>query len=567
MSFGNPSALWLLGLGVPILLLHFYRGRIRKLPVPTLMFWEQVLVEEERRTAIQRLRHYASLLLNLAALVVLTSAVADPRIGQPKRIAVILDDTASMGTVEADGRTRLETALERARGVVRSLARGDRVSVHGRIPFTEDLERVARGLEVPPLARRADAGARVRAVLASGEDVTAVLFTDRVPEGLQDERVRVVRVGSVRRNAGWISGVPVRRAGEKKVTLSLEAANFSDARADREAVLFFEGRELERRKLGFAPGERRAVEWVLDPSRFPGAGLEEGGGVRVTLEPADALPLDDSACFVVPPLRPPLVIVFHPGRPNTFLMRALHAMAAEGLVHHEVGEAPAARYPAVRAGLGEGSIAVFDRSAPQEPPGRGGILIFGAPGKGTVVERPSIADWDRRAPPNRWVDYSGLGVRRSRILQGRPLLSAVEGPLATWSSGGGRAVVEFGFTLEDTNPMHLAFPMVLFNFVEWAAFRGTRTFAAQHLAGEPLDGQPAAPGFVRVGPEGDEELVAVNVFDAAESDLREPSDAPEPPPEPSPAPWHARIPYAVVAAAAGILLLLVEWWLFHRGLI
>ena len=56
MTFDNPSGLWLLTLGIPILVFHFYKGRIRKMPVPMLLFWEQVIVEEERRTALKRLR-------------------------------------------------------------------------------------------------------------------------------------------------------------------------------------------------------------------------------------------------------------------------------------------------------------------------------------------------------------------------------------------------------------------------------------------------------------------------------------------------------------------------------
>ena len=65
MSFEHPQDLWLLSLALPILAFHFYRGRVRRMPVPTLLFWEQVLIEEERRTALRRLRHVASLLLNL----------------------------------------------------------------------------------------------------------------------------------------------------------------------------------------------------------------------------------------------------------------------------------------------------------------------------------------------------------------------------------------------------------------------------------------------------------------------------------------------------------------------
>ena len=100
MNFDNPSGLWLLSLGVPILAFHFYKGRIRKMPVPMLLFWEQVIVEEERRTALKRLRHWASLLVVLAALVLLTSAVSGPNVKgftRPRmRYALLLDNTPGM---------------------------------------------------------------------------------------------------------------------------------------------------------------------------------------------------------------------------------------------------------------------------------------------------------------------------------------------------------------------------------------------------------------------------------------------------------------------------------------
>jgi hypothetical protein len=70
---------------------------------------------------------------------------------------------------------------------------------------------------------------------------------------------------------------------------------------------------------------------------------------------------------------------------------------------------------------------------------------------------------------------------------------------------------------------------------------------------------------VRIGAAGRAEWTAVNLFDPEESDLRERPEPAAVPGLPPPAPWHARIPYAVLAAAAVLALLLVEWWLFHRG--
>ncbi len=608
MSFDNPAGLWLLALGLPILAFHFYKGRLRRMPVPTLLFWEQALVEEERRTALRRLRHWASLLLNLAALLVLTSAVAGPEVKgvtRPKaRYAVLIDNGPRMGALEADGRTRLAAAVDLARAFIRSLGHGDRVSVHDlagmRMPFTADLEEAAG--RIPPLgpAPRGDFRDRVLAALAAGEDVTGVLFTDAPPAGVEDllaaGRLRVARVGAPAANSGWTAGVPVRRAGEKRVTLALTAASFADRALERDAVLFFNGKELAREKLALEPGARREKEWVLEPSRFPGERIEEGGLARVVLEPPDSFPADDAASFVVPPLLPPAVIVFHPGAPGELLMLALDSLRAYGIVHQDILHAPVERFGAMRGRLGEGWIVVFDRVAPPAAPPRGGALVLGAPG-GKVVERPAIAGWDREAPPNRLVEYGSLHLRRSRILEGEPLIQAVEGPVAVWSARGGRAVVETGFAFEDAD-QRPPILMMLFNFVEWAAWRGTRAFRTEYRAGEPLrperavwtdDGDlliehasgrsdrvsvrqgwpdgapPAEQGFVRIGAGGREEWAAVNLFDPEESDLRERPEPPALPGPPPPAPWHAKIPYAVLAAAIVLALLFVEWGLFHRG--
>jgi hypothetical protein len=599
MSFEHPQGLWLLALGVPIVVFHFYKGRIRRLEVPSLLFWEQVLVEEERRTALRKLRHVASLLLNLAAVVVLTSAVSDPRLRDPARYALLIDNTASMAALGSDGRTRHAAAIDRARAFLLSRGIGDQASVHdlsgARWPFTSDLEGLARRIAPSAPGGRTDLRERVLGALGGGGDVTAVLFTDRIPGGLddllRDGRLRIERVGAPADNAGWTAGLQLRRPGEKRVRISLTLGVFGGGTAGRSEVLRFNRNELARR-----PAAEGAREWTLDPAAYPGARIEEGGLVEVALEPADAFPADDVASWVLAPLVPPPVIVFHPGSPEPHLMHALHTLRAAGFAG-EVNAAPAGRLAELAGGLGEGWVVILDRVAP--PAGEGAFLVFGAPG-GPVVERPAIADWDRESPVNRLVDYAGLAVRRSRILEGPALLRAVEGPIATWSARGGRAVVEFGFSLgpdESDLTLRPAFLTMLFNAIEWAGSRGTRAFPAELAAGEPVRAErplwieegellfeqsgrverilvrkgraeaapSAAPGFVRLSAGGRSEWSAANLFDAGESDLRAPAGAaPGPPP---PEPWHARVPYAALAVAVVLALLLLEAWLFYRGVI
>ncbi|HLY10696.1 MAG TPA: BatA domain-containing protein [Planctomycetota bacterium] len=610
MSFDHPQGLWLLTLGVPILVFHFYKGRIRKMPVPMLLFWEQVIVEEEQRTAFKRIRHWASLLIALSALVLLTSAVSLPNVKGFTRVkaryALLLDNSPAMAALESGGRTRADLAVERAKSFLGTLAYGDQASVTDlsgtRIPFTSDLDGLAGRLRVPKPGPRSPLRDRVLEGLAAGEDVIAILFTDRLPQGVEDllehERLRVVRVGVPKDNSGWVAGLASRRPGDKSVTLSLKAQAFSKTEVDREEVLSFNGKPLARRPLHLAPGAPVDREWVLDPTKFPGSKLEDGGLVEVALEPADAFAVDDEASFVIPPLLPPPVIVFHPGQPSELLMHALETLQSGGLIR-ELNQAPLDRYAALRSKLGEGWIVVFDRVSPSPLPERGAILVLGAPGPG-IVEKPAVIDWAREAPPNRRLDYAGLNIRKSRMLDGEPLVSALEGAVATWSSRGGRATVELGFALEDSDlAARPTFLLLLINFVEWASWRGLRSFRTQYAMGEPVraerrlwfdDGEltfaegdraeripvaqgvgqasPASgPGFVRMSAAGRSEWAAVNLFDADQSDFREKAGSVAGAPPPAPAPWHAKVPYALVAVSGVLLLLLAEWLLYQRGAI
>jgi hypothetical protein len=610
MTFDHPQGLWLLTLGIPILAFHFYKGRIRKMPVPMLLFWEQVIVEEEQKTAFRRIRHWASLLISLSALVLLTSAVSLPNVKGFTRVkaryALLLDNSPSMAAVEAGGRTRAELAVDRARAFLGTLAYGDQASVAdlsgARLPMTSDLEGLAARVAVPKPGPRGAVHDRVLQALAAGDDVVAVLFTDRAPRGVADllesGRLRVVTVGSPRENSGWISGLAVRRPGEKSVTLSLRAQTFSKGEVERDEVLSLNGKPLARRKVKLAPGAPVEREWVLDPAKYPGSKLEDGGLVEVALEPPDAFALDDEASFVLPPLLPPPVIVFHPGQPSDLLMHALEILQSGGLIR-ELSAAPLDRYAALRTKLGEGWVVIFDRVAPKPAPERGAALILGAPGPGTV-EKPAVIDWAREAPPTRRLDFAGLNIRKSRVLEGEPLVRSLEGAVATWSSRGGRATVELGFSLEDSDlAARPTFLLLLINFVEWSSWRGLRSFRTEYAVGEPVraerrlwvdDGEltfvegdrveripvvqgvakfwpSSGPGFVRLSAAGRSEWAAVNLFDAEQSNLQGATEPAAGAPLPAPAPWHAKVPYALLAVSAVLLLLLAEWLLYHRGAI
>ena len=63
MNLVNPAALLLAGLAVPIVVFYILKIRLRRVPVSTLMFWQQIFEEKKPRSLWQRLRHLLSLLL------------------------------------------------------------------------------------------------------------------------------------------------------------------------------------------------------------------------------------------------------------------------------------------------------------------------------------------------------------------------------------------------------------------------------------------------------------------------------------------------------------------------
>lgn len=561
MSFDRPEGLWVLALAVPILAFHFYRGRIRRLPVPTLLLWEQVLVEEERKSALQRLRHYASLLLNLLALTVLTSAVSDPRVKgitpERRRIALVVDTSPSMLAREPDGRTRLDRARAEARAWIDA---ADEAVVY-------DGEGRREGPESLRVGTRGDAAEMARVLRRTRPDLEVVLLSGGAPVS----------------NRGWISGACVQGAEERFPSLRLRAR---DARGRRVAVRW------NGEPLAEETAESDEFVFPLDPARHPGRRLELGGVAEVAFAEADAFPLDDVAWFVVPPSAPPPIVVFHREAPDPLLLRALDALAARGWAGERV-LVSIAKFAQARPALVEGTATIFDRCEPPEPVG-GAVLRLGA-AEGAEIQRPVVTDWDRTGPLLEGADLTSLAVLRARVLRGGvPLIETASGPIATVERRAGVAQVVLGFSLdlrESDLALRAAFPIFLRNWIDWVRRGATRSFPAQGAFGEPLapetpwlrDGTylvrtargegahpvrsgpilPEAPGVCRISAGGREEYVAVNFFDPQVSAFSERSEAAPPPPPAKP--WYRRIPYAVLAAAVVLGLLLFEWFLFHRG--
>src|SRR5688572_32076880 len=124
----SPAHLALLGLLVPLVLLYVLRIRREKRRVPSTWLWQSAERDLLAKQPFRRLFPHFSLILEALAVALLALAFARPvvRGGQidSLHLAIIIDTSASMGALEADGRPRIAFARDAARMLSRQLAPG-----------------------------------------------------------------------------------------------------------------------------------------------------------------------------------------------------------------------------------------------------------------------------------------------------------------------------------------------------------------------------------------------------------------------------------------------------------
>ena len=196
---------------VPVIVCYLLRVRLRRVTVSSVMFWEQVAEDHPERALHPQLRHIVSLLCQLAIVLFLVLALADPRSATTNRDSLILviDNSASMGAADTDGTTRLEKALRHAKNVIKALGPEQRAAIfstsadsvvhcgltHHARTLRESLEEISQTESAGQLQNAIEQAAQ----LAEDVDATIMLLTDVPPANLPD-RVTPILIGSEANN-------------------------------------------------------------------------------------------------------------------------------------------------------------------------------------------------------------------------------------------------------------------------------------------------------------------------------------------------------------------------------
>jgi hypothetical protein len=608
MNFLAPAG-FLFAAAIPVVILFYLlkRKRVVKLVSSTLL-WQKFLSETQASAPFQRLRKNWLLVLQLLLLLLAVFALARPyfaaRVKPAQLRVVILDASASMQATD-ESPSRFEKARAEALKWVDSLANNEQMVVLQAGANTEvkqsatsekaALRRALQACECSDGPTRLVAALRMAESLVRDQRGAEIhLFSDGAVPDLSEfdnKGLPLVyhRVGKGGNNVG-ITALDVRanpeNAHQRAVYVSV--ANSSSNAVQTDLELRLDDRLLGTRPLSLPPGD-------TSPQVFLAA-QNTDGVFTVSLDAKDDLSADNRASIISLLPRPVRVLLVTRG--NRLLEKALRAAA-----NVELSTASDLTDPA-----GGFDFVVLDGVTPSVWPA-GNVLAFHVLNTNWVagatrVEAPPFVDWKSTHPLLRYASFDNVQTTEAYAAKAPPwAISLLDSPLASLMLAGelGRQrIVWVGFDpLESNWPLRVSFPIFVANAVEWLnpantrggqllvkageAFRlalsrpetsaevtlpdaATKTIHLDPGANELVFGETYKQGvyYLRLGT--NNIRFCVDLLDADESNIR--------PREALQLGKYSRIAATTMQrasvevwrtiAAIGLVVLLVEWWYYHR---
>jgi Mg-chelatase subunit ChlD len=465
----SPAGLWLGLLAVPVVLLHVLRPRRPAVEVSSTYLWRQVAEPVSVAAPWQRLRPSLLLFLQLAAVALLTLAVADPVRVTPAPLArhtvFIVDASGSMAALDGrpgtgvQSRDRVDAAVAQARSLRDELPAGGVASVvvadtQPRVVLSASPDR--RAFDEAVGAIRASAGT---ADFASAFILAESLETPGVPVGFvllsdggltdAEQRLlppgtRYVRIGSQSTNRA-ITRLTVEQRGSG-LHARVALRNTGGPVAAQTLRLDVDGRTTSRQRLTLESGA--SVEREID--------LPSGERVEAFLEGEDLLAADNRAVAVAGRRRP--LRVLWAGPDDLYLERVLGVLPAV-----TVERSPASRpAPGFDVAIYAGVPVPADPGAPflaiAPPAGAPGVAVRGE------VENPAVTLVRQGDGLLSGIDLSEVAIGLAQRIEApadETLVGSEATPLLVRGSRQGRPFAYLGFTLADSNlPVQIAFPIL-----------------------------------------------------------------------------------------------------------
>jgi hypothetical protein len=510
MTLGMPIALTLAFIAIPIVVLYILKLRLRRVPVSTNLFWNQIFEEKPPKSLWQTLRHWLSLLAQLIILGLLVMAIADPLLAwhtkRARRIVLVMDISASMQATDVNP-SRFAVAQQMAQRFLDGVRELDNVAVLSAGVRPEVV--IGMGNHVPSLRRVIDDLSPVdtpvsleaaiqlaKQLIGDSPNGQIILFTDQHAKESQDIlptsenkqretdsqntepqstsqsiQIEYRTIGTDASNVG-ITQFQTRRSMVDALgyELLIQVKNASNKPVQCRLEIELEQRPVDVLPLKLQPNETWSR--TLEKTSLDGGVLKalltqflEESGEQAT--DTNVLAVDDTAWAILPPRRITPVLIVSPG--NLFLKKVFEA---NPLVEVTTASEIPTTWP-------EKGIVVLHRLIPEKLPPNPLMIIdpdsdsplFRVEG---LVDSPLVTEQDKNSPLMMHVRLDNVSFPNTKKLafvseQAHSLASSVGGEsiYATVPHGDQKALV-LGVNLEQSDiAFRTVFPILASNAMAW----------------------------------------------------------------------------------------------------
>jgi Ca-activated chloride channel homolog len=597
---------------IPVVVLFYLlkRKRVVKLVSSTLL-WQKFLAETQASAPFQKLRKNWLLILQIILLALAVLALSRPyfstKAKPAQRRVVVLDASASMQATD-ESPSRFEAARAEALKWVDSLKDTDEMVVVLAGPTTEVKQSATS--EKAALRRAlqsctcSDGPTRLIPALRMAESLVRDLdpktgpeihlFSDGAVPDLSEFENKALpliyhKVGKNANNLG-ITALDVRANPEdaRQRAVYASVANYSPDSQQTDLELLLDDRLLETRPLTIPAGETSPQVFRINQLR--------DGVITARLTGKDDLAVDNQASVVSLLPKPVKVLLVSKG--NRLLEKALRAVPSVELAGATDLTDPAEGFDFV----------VLDSVTPTVWP-KGNVLAIHVVNTNWIEsvkreEGPPIVDWKSAHPLLRYVGFDNVRVLESLTARTPTwAVSLVESPQTTLILAGelGRQrIIWIGFDVLDSEwPWRVSFPIFIANAVDWLNPANARTGQLSVKAGDPfrlplLESTPSAQvtlpdgttralkldptanelvfgdtqksGIYRLRLGTNDTVFCANLLDSTESNIKPHDELQMGKYTKVTATTTKRANMEVwrTIATLGLLVLLGEWWYYHR---
>jgi Ca-activated chloride channel family protein len=608
MNFLAPAA-FAFAFALPVVVLFYMlkRKRVVKLVSSTLL-WQKFLAETQASAPFQRLRKNWLLVLQLLLLALAVLAITRPFFATKAKPAelrvIILDGSASMQATD-ESPSRFEKARAEALKWVDGLKQTDQMVIllsgantEVKQSATSEKAALRRALQACVCSdgptRLVPALRMAESLVRDQKNTEIHLFSDGAVPDLSEFENKALplvyhKVGTGANNLG-ITALDARSNPEdaRQRAIYANVANYSSNSLSTDLELLFEDRLVETKSLTVPANE-------TSPQVFLAAQPRDGV-FTVRLTAKDTLAADNQASIVS--LLPKPVKVLLVSRGNRLLERALHAVPGVEL-------STASDLTDAAAGL---DFVVLDDVTPAVWPA-GNVMAIHILNtnwfeSATAVEAPPIVDWKTAHPLLRYSGFDNVQIMHSLTARtpswAVSLADAPQAPLILAGELGRQRIIWIGFDLLESNwPLRVTFPIFIANAVEWLnpanarnsqllvkagdAFRMAltrsetqatvtgpdgvaKTIKIDPTANEFVFGDTLQQGVYRLHLGTNDTAFCVDLLDTAESNIQPHDDLQlgKYTKVSATTLQRANMELWRTIAALGLLVLLIEWWYYHR---